>query len=129
MPSHRFTKHYTRDEARALLPQIREWLAEMNRLRAEVERYDKRLSGLNTAGQDTGGETVNRWIRALAGMQQILVGFQQRQIFIKDLSRGLLDFPAIIGGKEVFLCWESDEEDIEFWHDLESGYGGREKLD
>ena len=125
----RFTKHYTRDEARALLPQIREWLATLNRLRAEVERYDQRLSGLNAEGQDTGGETVNNWIRALAGMQEILAGFQQRQIFIKDLTRGLVDFPAILGGKEVFLCWESDEDDIEFWHDLESGYGGREKLE
>ncbi len=126
---HRFTKHYTRDEARELLPQIREWLAELNRLRADVERYDKRLSGLNTEGQDTGGETVNNWIRALAGMQAILADFQQRQIFIKDVTRGLIDFPAIMGGKEVFLCWESDEDDIEFWHDLETGYGGREKLE
>jgi len=62
-------------------------------------------------------------------MQQILTEFQRREIFIKDLSRGLVDFPAMIGGEEVFLCWESDEDDIEFWHDLESGYGGREKLD
>ena len=125
----RFTKHYTRDEARALLPQIRAWLAMLNRLRGEVERYDQRLSGLNAAGQDTGGDTVNNWIRALAGMQEILADFQQRQILIKDLPRGLVDFPAILGGKEVFLCWESDEEDIEFWHDLESGYGDREKLE
>jgi len=126
---HRFAKHYTRDEARALLPQVREWLATLNRLRAEVDRYDQRLSGLTSAGQDTGGETVNNWIRALAGMQEILAAFQQREIFIKDLTRGLVDFPAILGGKEVFLCWESDEDDIEYWHDLESGYGGREKLD
>ena len=126
---HRFTKHYTREEARALLPQLRAWLAELNRQRADVERYDRRLSGLNTEGQDTGGDTVNNWIRALAGTQRILARFQERQIFIKDVNRGLVDFPAILGGKEVFLCWEADEEDIEFWHDLESGYGGREKLD
>lgn len=126
---HRFTKHYTRDQARALLPQIREWLAELNRLHGEVERYEKRLAGLNAHGQDIGGETVNNWIRSLAGMQAILAGFQERQIFIKDLKRGLVDFPAIMGGKEIFLCWESDEEDIEFWHDLETGYSGREKLD
>jgi hypothetical protein len=126
---HRFSKHYTRDEARALLPQLRAWLADLNRLRAEVERYDKRLSGLNAEGQDTGGETVNQWIRSLADMQEVLAEFQQREIFIKDVSRGLVDFPSIRGGKEIFLCWESDEDDIEFWHDLESGYGGREKLD
>src|SRR5579871_6830256 len=119
---YRFPKHYTREEARALLPQVREWLSALNMLRTEVERHDKRLGGMNAAGQDVGGDTVNNWIRALAGMQQILAEFQHRHIFIKDVSRGLVDFPALIGNREVFLCWESDEEDIEFWHDLESGY-------
>ncbi len=124
----RFDKHYTRDEARALLPQIRQWLERLNRLRKDLERFDKRLSGLAEQGNDIGGETVNNWIRALADMQEILAEFQRRQIFLKDLERGLIDFPAIIGGREVFLCWEQDEEGIEFWHDLETGYGGRERL-
>jgi hypothetical protein len=124
----RFNKHYTREEARALLPQIRKWLEQLNRLRLDLERFDKRLSGLTEQGNDVGGETVNNWIRALADMQEILAEFQRRGIFIKDLSRGLVDFPAIIGGKEVFLCWEQDEDDIEFWHDLETGFGGRERL-
>jgi len=126
--SHRFDKHYTRDEARGLLPQIRTWLADLNRLREDLQRFEKRLGGLADQGNDIGGETVNSWIRALADMQGILADFQRRRIFIKDLSRGLIDFPAIIGGREVFLCWESDEEDVEFWHDLETGFGGREKL-
>jgi hypothetical protein len=61
-------------------------------------------------------------------MQAVLMEFQRREIFIKDPDRGLLDFPAVIGGKEVFLCWESDEDEVEFWHDLDSGYSCREKL-
>ena len=125
---HRFDKHYTRDEARELLPQIRKWLAELSRRREEMQRFETRLSGLTEAGNDVGGDTVNSWIRALAGMQEVLAEFQKRRIFIKDLSRGLLDFPALIGGREVFLCWEQDEDDVEFWHDLETGYSGREKL-
>ena len=125
---HRFDKHYTRDEARALLPQIRQWLEKLNRLRQDLERFDKRLSGLTGQGNDVGGETVNSWIRALADMQGILAEFQRRRILIKDLSRGLVDFPAIIGSKEVFLCWEQGEEDVEFWHDLDAGYAGRERL-
>ena len=124
----RFTKHYTREEANALLPQIRQWLEQLNRLRADLHRYEKRLSGLTEQGSDIGGDTVNGWIRVLAAMQETLSEFQRREIFIKDLGRGLLDFPAIIGGREVFLCWESDEEAVEFWHDLETGYGGRERL-
>ena len=126
---YRFTKHYTRDEARALLPQIRVWLAQIKQLRVEVERYDNRLSGLTADGQDTGGDTVNSWIRAISSLQAVLVEFERREISIKDVERGLLDFPAIMGDKEVFLCWEADEDDIEFWHDLETGYGGRERLE
>jgi hypothetical protein len=125
---HQFEKHYTRDEANALLPQIRKWLQQLNRLREELQRFEKRLGGLTEQGNDTGGETVNNWIRALADMQATLGEFQRREIFIKDLERGLLDFPALIGGREVFLCWEADEESVEFWHDLETGYGGRERL-
>jgi hypothetical protein len=125
---HRFKTHYTRDEARALLPEIRQWLQRLNELRHDLERFDKRLSGLINAGRDVGGEVVNTWIRSLAEMQEVLSEFQQREIQIKDLERGLIDFPAIIGSKEVFLCWEQDEEDIEFWHDLDSGYAGREHL-
>jgi hypothetical protein len=124
----RFNKHYTCDEARALLPQIRLWLQQLNQLRRDFDRFDKRLSGMMNTGQDAGGELVNDWIRALAGMQNVLAKFQRREIQIKDLERGLIDFPAILAGKEVFLCWEQDEDDIEFWHDLDSGYAGRERL-
>ena len=65
---------------------------------------------------------------ALSDLKEVLLEFKARQIQLKDIERGLIDFPAIIGGKEVFLCWEQDEEDVEFWHDLESGYAGRERL-
>jgi hypothetical protein len=126
--NHQFQKHYTREEATALLPQIRIWLARLKEFRAEIERSDKRLASLMSPGKDLGGDLVNRWIRTLAEMQQVLGEFQNRGILIKDLDRGLLDFPAIIGGREVFLCWEADEETVEFWHDLDAGYGGRERI-
>jgi hypothetical protein len=126
--AHRFTKHYTREEARALLPTLREWLGRLDELREELEQNDRRLAGLTGPGQDQGGELVNRSVRLVAEVKEVLGKFMTRQIVIKDLPRGLLDFPALIGGREVFLCWEKDEEDIEYWHDLDSGYAGREPL-
>jgi len=125
---HRFEKHYTREEAQALLPQLRQWLKRLNELRHDLDRSDKRLASLMHPGNDLGGDLVNKWIRTLAEMQELLGEFQRRDIQIKDLERGLLDFPAIIGGKEVFLCWEQDEDAVEFWHDLDTGYSGRERL-
>lgn len=124
----RFKKHYTREEASALLPQIRLWLARVNELREQLEKAEKRVQSLMAEGQDGGGEQVNRWIRTLADMQEVLMEFHRREILIKDVERGLIDFPAIIGGREVFLCWEQDEEDVEFWHDLDTGFAGRERL-
>lgn len=126
--AHRFTKHYTQDEARALLPQARQWLDQLERAHEHLLKYDKRLNTMMEPGRDMGGELVNNWMRTIADFRGALDEFQQREIQIKDIQRGLVDFPAIIGGKEVFLCWEKDEEDIEFWHDLDTGYAGRERL-
>jgi hypothetical protein len=123
-----FSKHYTRDEARKLLPQVTKWLEELRRARDMSTHIDEQLGKALGTGEDLGGEMVNRYVKTLGQMKDILQRFRTRQIQIKDLDRGLIDFPAYVGGKEVFLCWESGEEDIEFWHDLTSGYGGRERL-
>jgi len=123
-----FKKHYTLDEARALLPQVRLWLAELNRARQHSNRHDDRAAPQLAAGADLGGPAVNHWLQNLARMQRLLLEFHGRDIQVKDLERGLIDFPAVIGGREVFLCWEQDEEDIEYWHELDAGYAGRERL-
>jgi|SRR6266550_1095069 len=126
--AHQFHKHYTREEARTLLPQIRQWLDRITQLRADLGKYDKRIEALVEPGRDLGGDLINQWVKTLARLKEVLLEFYRREIQLKDLERGLIDFPAILGGKEVFLCWEKDEEDIEFWHDLETGYAGRERL-
>jgi hypothetical protein len=123
-----FKKHYTREEARALLPQVQLWLEKLRQLRDLLEKSEERLESLRSGQADLGGELVNRWIRNLSEMRELLLEFHRREIQLKDLDRGLVDFPAVIGGKEVFLCWERTEADIEFWHDLDSGYAGREPL-
>jgi hypothetical protein len=123
-----FKKHYTRDEARKLLPRIREWLDELGKTRDELQALDGQIATALGVGDDLGGDAVNRYVRGLCMVKKILMRFQNREIQIKDLDRGLIDFPAFIEGNEVFLCWESGEDDIEFWHDLNSGYAGRERL-
>ncbi len=123
-----FTKHYTIDEARALLPQIRRWLQQLDELRGQLQKAEPRVQGLMERVDDAGGDLINRWVRAMAAFRTVMAEFESREIQLKDIELSLLDFPAIIGGREVFLCWEKDEEDIEHWHDLDAGYAGREKL-
>lgn len=123
-----FSKHYTLPEARALLPQVRQWLEQIELHQKRLQTLEESVGALLASGDDVGGESVNNLARAVCQLQDAVLEFQRRQIQIKDLRRGLIDFPSIREGREVFLCWEKDEEDIEFWHDLESGYAGRERL-
>ena len=125
---HQFRKHYTREEARALIPQLRQWLESLVHWRDELRKLDQRLCQLLSTGADVGGNTANDWVRAFCATRRVLLEFSQREIQLKDIDRGIVDFPAVIGGREVFLCWERDEDDIEFWHDLNAGYAGRERL-
>jgi hypothetical protein len=125
---YRFKTHYSRDQARALLPHVRLWLTRILQLREGLMKGEEYLGRMMAPGRDVGGPEVNAWLREVADMQEVLREFQRRDIQLKDLDRGLVDFPALMDGKEVFLCWERDEDDIEFWHDLDAGYAGRERL-
>ena len=110
------------------MPHVRIWLANLEKLQQQLEPLNKRTASMMGVGDDIGGEMVNTLVKTLSECKAILNEFRTREIQIKDFSRGLVDFPSLRDGKEIFLCWEKDEDDIEFWHDLDSGYAGREKL-
>ena len=126
---YRFENHYTRQEARDLLPKVRQWLKGLLKLTKELQRSEKQLQKLRHGNPDLGGESVNKWVQTIADIKVILLEFYSRDIQIKDLERGLVDFPSFMEGNEVFLCWEEGETDINFWHHLDAGYAGREKIE
>src|SRR5256885_14837461 len=123
---YRFEKHYSRDEARALLPRVREWLKQLSAARGRLAAVDQRVAKLLSSGHDAGGETVTHWVRTIADIKQTLLEFHRREIQIKDLDRGLIDFPAVIGGEGGFLCWEQGEEDTGVWHHPQARHPRRE---
>ena len=126
--AHRFNKHYTLAEARAMMPRVREWLESMFQLRHEYATISKRVENMMNAQSDVGGDSVNQSIKLLSEIQAILGKFKAHQIFIKDAERGLVDFPSRRGSREVLLCWEKSEDDIDHWHELDTGYDNREPL-
>ncbi len=121
-----FQKHFTREQARALLPRVAQWIRRLQELHARLGQHENRLADLrNAGGADLGGPLVNAWTGDWAEVRKILWEFASRGILLKDIDRGLVDFPAIREGREVFLCWELGEADVEFWHELDTGYAGR----
>lgn len=125
---YRFNHHYTREEARRLIPQLVKWLDDLDRARNTVERAGPRLESMLALGCETGGNLTKSYLIAFLDMRALLREFSSREIMVKDLERGLLDFPSILAGREVFLCWERGEQDVEHWHELDSGYAGREPI-
>lgn len=126
---HQFAKHFTLEEARALLPELREAFRDAHRRHQQFSQTDEELGRqLQQSGGDLGGRTVVSLLMDLVQMNRQMSRVIGLGIQIKDFQRGLVDFPHLRDGREVFLCWELDEDDIEFWHDIDSGYAGREQL-
>ena len=124
-----FQKHFTLEEARALLPELRNMFRDAHRRLDVVQKVDKELGReLKQTGAEVGGEKVSGLLMDMLQLNTQLRRLQEMGVQIKDFERGLLDFPHLRDGREVFLCWELNEDDIEFWHDIDAGYAGRERL-
>lgn len=124
-----FDRYFTEEEAnttlKELLPAIEELIATRNRI---VEIRPELQSGLQKAlgngGSQATGELLNLMVRVRRYLEQI----QGTGVLVKDLGRGLLDFPAEREGRVVFLCWQRGEPTIAYWHDIDSGFAGRQPL-
>ncbi len=123
-----YTRYYTLPEARELLPKLREWFAELNEVTPRIHKAEKSFEPRLTAGEDLGGRGVVEWAKNLRRVHELLREFQSREIQLKDVERGLVDFPAILDEREVFLCWEKAEDNITHWHDIDTGFAGRKPL-
>ena len=81
--------------------------------------------GSATNGGGTPGKQVGE---AFLELQAAAAAFDAREIVVRDLDSGLVDFPALRGDHEVYLCWIDGEEAIAFWHELDAGYAGRQDI-
>jgi hypothetical protein len=121
-------RHWTAEEANQLRPIVG---ATMRRLRAarQVLARDGFDTDFALLAESTGGAWPDAE-RARAAIE-VALGFEQLErldIVVRDLERGLVDFPALIDGREVYLCWLLDEPQVTHWHGIESGFAGRRPL-
>jgi len=111
-----------------MLPWVRERLVA---LRAASERLtdSEARDALTEGAPGNGGGSLGRQVgEAFVEVRAGVAEFAERDIVLRDLDRGLIDFPALREGREVYLCWVDGEDDIGFWHDLDTGYAGRQPL-
>ena len=121
-------RHYTVEEANAALPWVVERIERLRSARVRLTDEEVREALSEAAPMNGGGGPGRHVSEAFLDMRSALAELQATEIVLRDLDRGLIDFPALHDGREVFLCWEEGEDEVAYWHDLDSGYGGRQPL-
>jgi hypothetical protein len=124
----RHRRHYTVEEARATLPWVIDRLAELRAARDRLTDAEAREVLVGGAPGNGGGSAGRQVGEAFVELRAGVAAFSDRGIVLRDLDRGLIDFPSLRDGREVYLCWIDGEEDIAYWHDLDAGFAGRQEL-
>ena len=93
-----------------------------------VVEWERAQPVLKAAGTNGGGKEASGYVSDLTRLNVLLQDFNRRGVIIKDVDRGLVDFPHWRDEREVFLCWRLGEERVAFWHGPESGFGGRRPI-
>ena len=126
---------FTLDEATALLPRLREILAAMQETKASVDRVQAELAGLSRAASSDGHLLVAQMERKRRDVQSLserlsasLAELNEIGCELKGVEEGLIDFPARREGRTVYLCWKLGEDGIDYWHELDTGFVGRQPL-
>ena len=122
-------RHFTRAEANALLPGLTDMLSQLRDAKDELTDTEAHEALSEAAPSNGGGEEGKRVGVAFLEVRRLLETIEQSGIVLRDIDRGLVDFPAVIDGREIYLCWELGEDEVGYWHDMDAGYGGREPLD
>ena len=124
----RHERHYTVAPANAAIDWVRERIARMRAAREQLGDEDARAALSEAAPGNGGGEPGTVVSEAFIDLRDALLELQGVDVVLRDIDRGLVDFPALLDGREVYLCLEDGEDEIGYWHDLEAGFGGREPL-
>ncbi len=130
---------FTIQEAQSLIPWLEELFQDINGLLTSMDELDQGheppalKSGNHQNGTSGNGNKISLNIEPSSEdirryILQLLESVADKGILVKDISRGLVDFPSIRDGRNVYLCWMLGENTIMYWHTVESGFPGRSPI-
>jgi hypothetical protein len=132
------SRHFTLDEASALLPEVGRLIRDAVHSKGRYQEAETWLHDLAQRIMMRGGVNVdtalveswkNQRESSGSSLKNALEKIEEIGVMVKDLDVGLVDFPTLYRGEEVYLCWRMDEGGIEFWHGVHEGFAGRKEID
>lgn len=131
-------KRFTVAEAEGLLPKIEKKIREAVFLKSQYEDAERSIQSFGQRVAMQGGMAIDRDAVLRQRAERDLLGedlkasveqIHEYGCLIKDLDIGLIDFPTLFHGKEVYLCWKLGETGISHWHGVDEGFAGRKLID
>ncbi len=127
------SRFYTIDEANLALPEVDRILAALRDQRVELIALRDRVVAASPPDDEAPTDDVAERIRLLRlGMQGLIDQMQagvarlvELDILLRDISTGLIDFPALVSGRPIWLCWRLGEADVAHWHPHDEGFDSR----
>ncbi len=120
------TAFYTLDRANDRIPELGEMLALLRAQRDELRELKATFDG---AGSGDEGRRLRLRMQGLVDQMQATVArIDGWGITLRDIDTGMIDFPALVSGRQVWLCWRLGEGPVEWWHELDDGFAGRRPL-
>jgi len=121
---------YTLAEARAALPQVKILMMKIQKARQAILRLRPTAwPAVQQAAANGGSHAAGEVALHTIALEEAVKAILAMGVYIKDLDHGILDFLWMRAGHEVLLCWRYGEADIDFWHDLNAGFAGRQAID
>ncbi len=113
-------RYFTLEEANAQLGRLSDLFGQVLQLRAQIKTISTRVDQKHASERELA--ILNGLVEAAGEVVQEISG---TGCVIKDLAQGLVDWPALHEGREVWLCWRYGEPEVSYWHDMHAGFAGR----
>ena len=131
-------RYFTLNEAQQALPALETLLSNALNQKKKLDEVESVLGDIRQRVMAAGGvlpdfEELSRLKSGkdacLASLREAVTDIQNIGCLVKDLDTGLVDFPTLFRGQEVYLCWKMGEPEIRFWHGVNEGFAGRKPID
>lgn len=120
---------FTVEEANQLIPRLRWLIHRVISCREKLEDLEGEIQPARAKVDENGGSFHGAaYLHQLTRLSEAAQEIETMGVLIKDLTTGLCDFPHLRDGRVVYLCWRLGEEEISWWHEVETGFAGRRPL-
>ncbi|MFQ5892793.1 MAG: DUF2203 domain-containing protein [Nitrospinota bacterium] len=124
------TRFFSVDEVNTLIPTLESLLQQIQAQQTHMHTEYPELKDLREMVRENGGLARGTpYLAELARYSSLIEELHSHGCILKDIAKGLVDFPALKDGREVYLCWMSGEESVEWWHEREAGFAGRQSIE